>query len=306
MPELPEVQTTVNGLNNEVQGLVITDVWTDYNSSFHAGKNNIKNPQYFKQFKKDLIDTKITNAERHGKNVLVHFGNGLTMLVHMKMTGHFLFGNYIYDKKQNTWQPKQAQGPLRDPFNKYIHLVFSFSNGTQLVFSDLRKFGKVFLFPTNSTHTIGDLMHLGPDPLTPEFTLDVFKRQLNKKPKGKIKQILMDQHIISGIGNIYSDEMLWKAGIHPLSVTAQIPEKNLKELYKAGKEVLAQGIDFGGDSDSDYRNIYGEPGKFQHTHNAYRKTGKPCSKKGCKGTIKRLKVGGRSAHFCDTHQKLYA
>jgi len=112
----------------------------------------------------------------------------------------------------------------------------------------------------------------------------------------------MDQEIISGIGNIYSDEMLWSAGIHPLSVASKIPLPQLKLLYKAMLEVLHKGIDFGGDSDSDYRNIYGERGKFQHKHNAYRRTGQPCPKRNCDGTIRRLVIGGHSAHFCDKHQ----
>ncbi len=303
MPELPEVQTTVNGLNTEVKGLKITDVWTDYNSSFHAGKNNIKNPKYFKEFKKNIVGTKITHASRQGKNVLIHLSNRTTILVHMKMTGHFMYGSYVYDGI--TWKPKATEGPLLDPYNKYIHLVFTLSTKKHLVFSDLRKFGKVFMFTTDDSHTIEDLMHLGPDPLTKEFSYTIMKEQLLKRSSWKIKQALMDQHLISGIGNIYSDEMLWDAGIHPLSKVSKIPELEFKKLYKAMKEVLLKGIDFGGDSDSDYRNIYGERGEFQHTHNAYRKTGKPCPKRGCGGTIKRIKVAGRSGHFCDTHQKLF-
>ena len=113
----------------------------------------------------------------------------------------------------------------------------------------------------------------------------------------------MDQSIISGIGNIYSDEILWRAGVHPLSNPIAIPEKNLKLMFKATKEILNKGIDFGGDSMSDYRNIEGLPGKFQSKHEAYRRTGKPCRKKGCKGIILRKVIGGRSAHFCSVHQE---
>ena len=126
-----------------------------------------------------------------------------------------------------------------------------------------------------------------------------------KRAKGKIKQVLMDPYIIAGIGNIYSDEILWRASIHPLSLVGKIPDKNMKEMFKATKVLLKKGIDFGGDSMSDYRNIDGEHGKFQDHHRAYRRKGKPCGKKGCKGTITRLVVGARSAHFCPVHQKLY-
>lgn len=302
MPELPEVQTTVNGINDEVKGLIITDIWTDYRSVFHAKKNNIKNPEYFLQFKKDVVGAKITSAERQGKNILIHLSNKKTMLVHMKMTGHFLLGKYIFDGK--TWKPKEVSGPLVDPYNKHVHLVFTLSNKQHLAFSDLRKFGKVFVFDTENIHTIEDLMHLGPDPLKKDFSYAIFKERLLTKSKSKIKQVLMDQHVISGIGNIYSDEILWASGVHPLSVVGKIAEKNLKEMFKYTRVILKKGIHFGGDSDSDYRNIYGVPGEFQNKHNVYRKTGKPCLKKDT-GVIKRLKVGGRSTHFCDTHQTLF-
>ncbi len=115
---------------------------------------------------------------------------------------------------------------------------------------------------------------------------------------------LMEQELISGIGNIYSDEILWSASIHPESHPERIPDDNWKKMYKAAKDTLMKGIDFGGDSDSDYRNIYGEKGKFQSKHNAYRRTGKPCPKKDG-GIIERKMIAGRSGHFCPIHQKLY-
>ena len=115
----------------------------------------------------------------------------------------------------------------------------------------------------------------------------------------------MDQSIIAGIGNIYSDEILWRAGVHPSSQVKKIPEKNLKLMFTAMRETLKKGIDFGGDSMSDYRNIKGERGKFQNYHHAYQRTGKACDKPGCRGVIKRMVIGARSAHFCPIHQKLY-
>lgn len=302
MPELPEVQTTVDGINETSKNRHILDVWTDYRSHFHRGKDNVKNPKYFEVFRKAVIGTTITHASRQGKNVLIHLSNKKTILVHMKMTGHFLYGDFEFTK--NKWVAKEISGPLSDPYNRHIHLVFVLDNKKQLAFADVRKFGKIFMFDTENIHTIEDLMHLGPDPLTKEFTYTLFKQRLLTKPKGKIKQVLMDQKIISGIGNIYSDEILWGAGVHPLSAPAKIPEAQLKKMYVATKATLKKGIDFGGDSDSDYRNIHGLPGKFQHRHNAYRRTGKPCSKKDG-GTIERIIVASRSGHFCNKHQILY-
>ena len=115
----------------------------------------------------------------------------------------------------------------------------------------------------------------------------------------------MDQSLIAGIGNIYSDEILWRSGVHPLSHPGRIPEKNLQAMFRATKETLRKGIGLGGDSMSDYRNIKGERGQFQDHHCAYRQTGHICIKKGCKGVIRRIVVGTRSAHFCSIHQKLF-
>jgi formamidopyrimidine-DNA glycosylase len=169
----------------------------------------------------------------------------------------------------------------------------------------MRKFARVSVVETSSLPHADDLDSIGPDPLNRDFTYKVFKGRLLKRPAGKIKQALMEQKLIAGIGNIYSDEILWRAGVHPLSIVKAIPEAELKKMYEATGETLKRGIDFGGDSMSDYRNILGEPGKFQSKHEAYRRTGKPCNKKGCPGVIERLKIGGRSGHFCSVHQKLF-
>ncbi len=313
MPELPEVQTTVNGINAELKGLKILDVWTDYNSPHHAGKNNIKNPTYFKTFKKAITGSTIKQASRRGKNVLIHLDNGKTILIHMKMTGHLIYGEYKLIKNSNNkpeWVPIQETGPLKDPFNKFIHTLFTLERKNKkvshLAFSDMRKFAKVSLAETKELDSHPDFKSLGLEPLSPDFTYKHFKEQLLKKSKSKIKQVLMNQSLVTGIGNIYSDEILWEAGIHPDSLPSKIPEKDFKNMFKATLANLKQGINFGGDSMSDYRNIYGERGEFQHKHRAYRKTGKACEKKGCTGTILRKKMGGRSAHYCSVHQKLYS
>jgi formamidopyrimidine-DNA glycosylase len=291
MPELPEVQTTVNGLNKTVKGRTIIDVWTDYGSKIYNSqfsifkKDQIKNSKFFKHFKKKIVGQKILKTERRAKNILIHLSNHKTILVHMKMTGYFFYN-----------PPKNA------PF---VHFDLTLDNGKHLAFSDMRKFAKITLIPTNKLAESIHLARLGPEPLDKSFTYKIFKERLLKKPKGKIKTVLMDQTIISGIGNIYSDEILWRAGVHPLSIPNAIPEKNLRQMYKATQETLRKGIDFGGDSMFDYRNIKGERGEFQEHHRAYRRTGKKCQKSGCKGIIARKVIGARSAHFCSVHQKLF-
>jgi len=300
MPELPEAQTTADILNRRIKGLRILDVWTDYNSAFNKGKNNIKDKKYFPYFKKEVLNKEVTNVTRRAKNVLINVSGNKTILVHMKMTGHLLYGKYMFKNKK--WSPV-GDVSLADPYNRFIHLAFSLSNKNTLVLSDARKFAKVFVFDTNRINKISDLEKLGPEPLEKSFTYKIFRERLYKKPKGKIKTVIMDQTIIAGIGNIYSDESLWYSCIHPATKVQDISEDKLKLLYKNIIKILKESIKVGGDSMSDYRNPLGEKGGYQKMHKAYRKTGEKCPMRGCRGIIKRIKVGGRSAHFCDVHQK---
>ncbi len=306
MPELPEVQTTVNILNKKIKNLVILDVWTDYDSPFYYGKKDIKDRKYFALFKKEIVNTRILNVERRAKNVLINVSGNLsahvnkTILVHMKMTGKLLYGKYKY--QNGKWFPP-AGSQLADPYNRFIHLVFSLSDKNALVLSDTRKFAKVFVFDTGKISKTNDLKKLGPEPLEKSFTYNIFKNSLYKKPNFKIKTALMDQSIIAGIGNIYSDEVLWMSSIHPMKKVNDINSTALKILFKNIKKVLRESILVGGDSMSDYRNPNGAKGGYQDLHKVYRKTGEKCKKKGCRGIIKRIIVGGRSTHYCPVHQK---
>jgi len=283
MPELPEVETTVRGLRETVVGLAIKDAWTDLTTKDGRKKGTIADPGYFPIFKKQVINKKILSAERRAKNILINLSGDKTILVHLKMTGYLFYGKNLKIK--------------------FAHVIFSLSNKNYLVFSDMRKFGKITLLDTKVAHDSKHLNNIGPEPLEKSFTLEKLKERLNKKPNGKIKTVLMDQSIVAGIGNIYSDEILWRAGINPERRVAKINELEFKLTFKAIKETLKKGIDFGGDSMSDYKNIYGLPGKFQLHHEAYRRTGEKCRKRGCKGTIRRKVINGRSAHFCSVHQK---
>jgi formamidopyrimidine-DNA glycosylase len=300
MPELPEVETTTRGLKSKILGLTIKNVWTDLSTKDKRQKEAIANPKFFIYFKKEISNKKILSVERRAKNILINLSGNKTILVHLKMTGHLLYGKYKFNK--NKWLPDEV-GPLNDPYNRFVHVVFTFSNNKNLAFSDARKFGKITLLDTKTAHTTKHLNNIGPEPLLKNFDLKILKERLNKKPSGKIKTVLMDQSIIAGIGNIYSDEILWRAGVNPERKVLKIKEKELELIFKAIKETLAKGIDFGGDSMSDYRNINGLPGKFQLHHEAYRRTLEKCRKKGCKGIILRKVVNGRSAHFCSVHQK---
>ncbi len=299
MPELPEVTTTVNGLNVVLKSLSIKDVWSDYyKKTTNKRVDTIKNEEYFKKFRKEIMGEKFKEAERRGKNILIHLTGGKTILIHMKMTGHLLYGKYKWS--ETIW--KSQEKLLSDPFNQFIHLVFSLSNGKHLAFSDMRKFAKVILFETTDRDKIIDLVGLGPEPLD-DLSLKTFKKQLSTKSTGKIKTTLMDQTVLAGIGNIYSDEILWEAGVHPERKISSLNEKEIEKMWESMKVILKSGIKMGGDSMSDYRNIYGEKGNFQNSHKVYRRTKEKCLKKGCSGIITRKVIGGRSAHYCNIHQK---
>lgn len=316
MPELPEVQTTVEGLRRRIVGRIISDVWSDYASKNFIGSRTIKDPAYFEHLRREIVSCEVSKIERRAKNILIYLTKKdssqkslekqtLVLLVHMKMTGHLLYGTYRFDSNtdRDPWIPVSPP-TLNDPFNRHIHFIISFRDGTHLALSDVRKFAKVALIESDDPYLSDHLAGIGPEPLEEDFTFERFAERLYLRPTTKIKQALMDQSVIAGIGNIYADESLWRAGIHPLQKVDDIPTKNMRALFTAMKKTLSHGIDFGGDSTSDYRNVDGEKGSFHERHRAYRRTGSPCEKKGCTGTIVRISLGGRGTHFCDEHQKL--
>ncbi len=295
MPELPEVQTIVSDLKKVLPGLFVKDVWTDW-------KKMIKNPKTFTAFKKEIVGRKFLSAERKGKNILIHLSGGKTLLVHQKMTGHMLYGQYQKSKaKSQKWIAVEG-GPLRDdPQNRFIHLVFTLSNGKQLALSDLRKFAKVLVCDTDKLFELEDIKNIGPDPLDRALTFKKFKDIITAK-KGLIKEVLMKQEAVSGVGNIYASEILWEAGVHPFRKIETLKEEELKKIYNATRKILKESVRFRGDSVVDYRDISGKKGRYQEFHRAYRKEGEKCGKKDG-GVIKREKKGGRSSFFCPVHQK---
>jgi len=291
MPELPEVETTVRDLKKNILGRKIEGFWTDF-------KKIIKKPKKLEEFKKTITGRKIENVRRRGKNILIDLSGKKTLLIHQKLTGHLLYG--IWSMRHGIWVPFE-EGPFSDPINRFIHLVFKLNNGKMLALSDLRKFAKVELWERTELENSKEFKNLGPEPLDKNFTFEKFKERLEKKKKGKIKQVLIDQVVIAGIGNIYSDEILWRAKIHPFKDISKLSDNELKETYRVMREILPKAIKLGGESFSDFRRITGEKGYFDKERKVYRRAGEKCSR--CGTVIKRLKIGGRSAHFCPACQK---
>ncbi len=293
MPELPEVESTVKGLRTTIIDKRIKDIWTDT-------KKLVKKPGSFKAFKKELIGRQIKTVKRRGKNILIDLSGSKTLLIHQKMTGHLLFGKW--NLKKGKWISK-VKGPLLDNLrNDYLRFIIFFQDEKQLALSDLRKFAKIELWDKLELESSEQFKKLGPEPLEKGFTFKKFKKALNKKKRGKIKQVLMDQNIIVGIGNIYSDEILWQAKIHPFQDISKIKEQELKKIYTATKNILKKAVKLKGTSISDFRLVDGSKGDYQAKRKAYQKTGEKCSR--CKTAIKREKMANRSAHFCPQCQKL--
>ena len=274
MPELPEVQTTVDGLNKKIRGLTITGVWTDW-------------PKYLKKgFAKEITGRKILKIWRVGKNIIFDLSGGKIMLIHQKMTGHLLVEKWRIEK-----------------VNSYIHVIFSLSKGKKMALSDLRKFAKILIVNKKDFQNLKDIKNIGPDPLSSGFKFNEFKKLITKK-RGAIKKILMDQGVISGIGNIYSDEILFIAGIHPLKKVEDLKEMELRKIFDATKKILKKAVKLRGTSISDYRDTAGKAGRYGDVRLVYGKEGENCPNKCDTGIIKRVKISGRSAHFCPICQKL--
>lgn len=300
MPELPEVQTIISDLNRKIKGDTITGFWTDWAKTI---KNLIVD-----KFTKEIKGRKILGARRIGKNIFVDLSGGKTIYIHLKMTGHLLVKPH-----PNPLLVKEREHKKKNFFNErvnqYVHHIFYLkakssklkaeSYDRTLEFSDLRKFGKIVLADTRKLSEIKEIKALGVDAMSEEFTFERFNDILDRKSasrRKKIRDILMDQNSIAGIGNIYASEILFEAGILPTRIAEKINGKERRKIYDAIKKVLEKAIKLRGTSDSDYRDTSGAPGKFQKVLSVYRKEGKICGK--CGTIIKRIKMGQRSAFYC--------
>ena len=305
MPELPEVETTVKGLQKKVLSRTFIDVWSDWEKTVRlrsqfakTAARQVKKPKDFEVFKKIIKGKRIKKIWRRAKNAIFELSDNCSLLIHMKMTGHLMVGKWIL--KNNKWQPEK-RGPLEEKINTFIHVLFTLDNGQMIALSDLRKFAKVELWRTDELLASPELKGWGPEPLAKSFTLAKFKEALKGK-KGKIKQVIMVPEVIAGIGNIYSSEALWWAKIYPEKSAATLTGKELKLLYGAVKKVLETGIKLGGESFADYRDIDGKKGHFDDERKVYKREKEKCIR--CGALIVRKKFGGRSAFFCPTCQKL--
>ena len=299
MPELPEVETIVRELRKKIIGLKITDAWADW-------PKTLKQAGGIDGFKKQVRGKKILSIRRRAKYIIMDIEGDKTLFIHQKMSGHLLYGKWKLRK--GVWI-SQIPGPLKDDRqNGYIRFMLMLNNGYQLALSDLRRFGKVILVDDDKVKDLKEISGLGPEPLEISFKqfqnlFSYYTGHTSIKKRGRIKQVLMDQTFIAGIGNIYADEILWDADYHPLTRTENLNGNDLNKIFNSTVKILKRAIKYQGSSVDDYRMPSGKKGRFQNIQNAYQNTGKKCKKKDG-GVIERLKLGGRSAHFCPKHQKL--
>jgi len=281
MPELPEVETIRGQLNKLLTGKKIKKV-------------QISLPKMVKltlaEFKKIVISAKINCVARRAKILIFELSNDWSLLVHLKMSGRLIF--------------RKKGEALKEQDIKWNHLIYDFQDGSQLFHNDLRQFGYVKAMKTDELAEFFEKEKLGPEPLEKDFTLDDFSAILTKRPKAKIKQFLMDQQNLAGIGNIYSDEILFFALVHPLRKVGGLKQQEIKKIFEGIKKILPEAYKFRGSSNNDYLDAFGKKGDYVPRLKVYGREGEKC--KNCGGIIQRLKIGGRSAHFCPACQRLRA
>jgi len=308
MPELPEVQTVVSDLNQKIVSDTIVGFWSDWPKA-------IKNLS-LKKFTQEIMGRKILGVRRIGKNIFVDLDGNKTLYLHLKMTGHLLVrsrANFQFPISNFQSIPNSKnfkfKNYLKDRVNQYIHHIwylrsnkkFVDSNRYELAFSDLRKFAKIVLVDTDKMMELKEIKALGVDAMDPKFDAQYFQAILTKKSKRKIRDILMDQTLIAGIGNIYLSEILFASGILPTRLAGDVRPEESKKIHQVSIKILKKAIKMRGTSDSDYRDTTGAPGGFQKVLQVYRKTGKKCPK--CATIIERRKMGQRSVFFCPKCQR---
>jgi len=275
MPELPEVETIRRQLSKEIVGRRVSSV-----DVFFAKRLNVP----AKKFIGEVTGRRVKAIRRRAKMLLIDLSGGLTMAVHLKMTGRLLI-------------TKTGVAPT-----EHTHLVFVFTGGKRLMFEDVRKFGWVRLFETAAVEDdlIGP-MGLGPEPFDTGFTPESLVRCLQARGRSKIKPLIMSQKCVTGAGNIYTDEALWKARIRPDRKAGTLTRQEAIRLHAEIRSVLKEAIRRRGSSVDDYVDAYGKPGTYEMKHEAYGRGGEKCAR--CGGLIRKVRLGGRGTHFCPKCQR---
>jgi formamidopyrimidine-DNA glycosylase len=276
VPELPEVETVKETLKQLVIGKKIEDV------VIHWPKL-IKHPDDQAEFQTLLKGETIRDITRRGK-FLCFYLDEVVLISHLRMEGRYSF----------------SPDPLTEPIDAHTHVVFLFTDGSELRYRDVRKFGTMHVYKKGEEFTVPPLLHLGPEPLGEAFDLDILQKKLSQTSR-TIKSVLLDQTVVVGLGNIYVDEALFRAGIHPETIAKTLSRKKMARLVTAIKETLSEAVSMGGSTVRTYLNGQGRMGMFQQRLFVYGREGEPC--KTCGRPITKIKLGGRGTHFCSKCQR---
>lgn len=274
MPELPEVETVRRSLLGLIQNKTIKDIHVYY------AKIIVGDPEVFVTA---LQGRKLLTIDRRGKYLLFRFDHDLTMISHLRMEGKYFVRQSI------------------EPENKHVHVVFEFTDGSVLQYQDVRKFGRMQLVQTGTEAQVSGIKALGPEPFSPDFKVDSFYTALRRHHKA-IKQVLLDQHVVTGLGNIYVDEVLWLSQISPLLPANAITRAQAEVLHDNIIQELKMAVDHGGTTIRSYVDANGNTGQFQFDLHVYGRQGQSCER--CGTTIEKIKLGGRGTHFCPQCQPL--
>ena len=277
MPELPEVETVKEALNQTVKGQTIKEIELRYEPM-------IKNMSA-DEFKEKLINQTIQEVSRRGKYLVFHFDD-YQLLSHLRMEGKYFYVDSDFE------------------LNPHVHVIFTLENGKRLLYQDTRKFGTYHLYDKAiDLETTAPFQVLGLEPFATEFTPSYVKEKIQNKKK-PIKSLLLDQNVVCGLGNIYVDEVLYRARLHPLTSSSELTDKDIENVVKYTVEVLARAIELGGTTIRTFRSSHGVSGTFQNELLVHQRKGENCYE--CHTPIEKIKVGGRGTYFCPTCQKLTA
>ena len=275
MPELPEVETVRKTLKKLVVNKTIKDITVYW-------PKIIKTPLEVEQFVDALIGETIVDVGRRGKFLIIYTGS-FALVSHLRMEGKY--GLY----------------PKEEPFDKHTHVLFHFTDGTELRYRDVRKFGTMHLYKKGDEFLTEPLIGLGPEPFSEEFTIEYLEKKLAKTNR-KVKTALLDQKVFVGLGNIYVDEALFRAGIHPERLANTLNKNEITLLHREIVATLSEAVKKGGSTIRSYVNSQGEIGMFQLELYAYGRKGEECKR--CGTLLEKTTVGGRGTHYCPHCQKV--
>lgn len=288
MPELPEVETVRLGLERLIVGLKIKSVVCDNPKSF---PNSIKSVSDF------VLNSKVESVTRRAKVLFIQLSSGYSLMVHLKMTGQL-----VYVAEYHRFGAGHPDDNLVNNLpSKSTRVIIEFTDCTRLYFNDQRKFGWMKLINNDDIKNDKFIKKLGPEPLEDSFGSDEFAIRLKRRKKSTIKSAILDQSIIAGIGNIYADESLWGAKIHPARLVGDLSQKQIDKLLQEIKYVLNLSLEKGGSTDKNYVQADGKKGSYLEFARVFRKEGQKCSI--CGEVIIKTRVASRGTHYCPKCQK---